>query len=243
MKYFFKIILLLILIKPNAFAESKWGRGEINLHPGVAAKFVEYVKGSTTSKAPYLFAVSMDGNAYSYLYCSAGMNNCKGGDSHILQNCERSGNGVECKLFARNRTIKWDNGINTGKGKKSKINSKLSEKEIFARLTELGFLGDIKNSNNNQESSNKNNSKKEIITDIEELQKLQRYLKLGIIDQNEFNEKKKLLTKKLVTKQQDTSSNITSSDIVTQIKELKQLMDDGVLTKDEFEKAKKKILN
>ena len=38
---------------------------------------------------------------------------------------------------------------------------------------------------------------------------------MSIIDQNEFNEKKKLLTKKLVTKQQDTSSNITSSDIIS----------------------------
>ena len=34
-----------------------------------------------------------------------------------------------------------------------------------------------------------------------------------------------------------------SSDVVTQIKELKKLLDEGVLNKEEFEKAKKKLLN
>ena len=34
-----------------------------------------------------------------------------------------------------------------------------------------------------------------------------------------------------------------SDDVVQQIKELKQLYDDGVLTKEEFTKAKKKLLN
>ena len=34
-----------------------------------------------------------------------------------------------------------------------------------------------------------------------------------------------------------------SDDVVQQIKELKQLYDDGILTQEEFTKAKKKLLN
>ena len=37
--------------------------------------------------------------------------------------------------------------------------------------------------------------------------------------------------------------NEQSSDVVSRIKELKKLLDEGVLSKEEFEKAKKKILN
>ncbi len=193
MKIIFSTIISFLLIT-NTLAESKWGNGELVLSNGVAKKFIEYVKGSHT-KAPHLFAVSVDGNAFSYTYCDSGLNNCRGGDEQIIQFCSREAGDLECKLFARNRTIKWKNGINPGKGKISKINSKWSEEEIFTRLTELGFYGDTKKSNNNQEVSNTNNSKEEIITDTEELRKLERYLKLGIIDESEFNEKKNLLTK------------------------------------------------
>ena len=37
------------------------------------------------------------------------------------------------------RTIKWDNDINPGKGKMSRINSKWTDQEIRDKLTELGF--------------------------------------------------------------------------------------------------------
>ena len=41
----------------------------------------------------------------------------------------------------------------------------------------------------------------------------------------------------------NNNSNTSNSEIVEQIKSLKKLYDDGVLSKEEFEKAKKKILN
>ena len=46
-----------------------------------------------------------------------------------------------CKIFAKRRTIKWKNGINPGKGKMSRINSKLDLNGLKAKLTELGFYG------------------------------------------------------------------------------------------------------
>jgi len=40
-----------------------------------------------------------------------------------------------------------------------------------------------------------------------------------------------------------SNSNLSNNELVEQIKSLKKLFDDGVLSKEEFEKAKKKILN
>ena len=139
MKNFLLITIIFILYNSSSYAGSKWGKGELKLDDYVVEKFIEYIKGSTTSKAPYLFAVSIDGWTYNYYFCPSGMNNCRGGDEQILEECERYSKGVECKLFARNRTIRWKNGINPGKGKASKINSRWSESEIRAKLTELGF--------------------------------------------------------------------------------------------------------
>ena len=53
--------------------------------------------------------------------------------------CERAYQ-IDCKAFARARTIKWKNGINPGKGKISKINSRLSDTEIKNQLRDLGFI-------------------------------------------------------------------------------------------------------
>ena len=50
-------------------------------------------------------------------------------------------------------------------------------------------------------------------------------------------------TKKIITKKVKKSTNTNNGDIVSQIKDLKELLDTGVITQDEFEKAKKKILN
>ena len=140
MKKLLGIVVLGLLLSTNAFAVKKWGEGELKLSPKVTNAFIKYIKGSH-SESPYLFAVSKDGLEFQYYYCSQGLNNCSGGDTPILKECKNYSNGVECSLFARNRIIKWKNGINPGKGKESKIYSKWSDSEIKAKLTELGFLG------------------------------------------------------------------------------------------------------
>ena len=53
---------------------------------------------------------------------------------------------------------------------------------------------------------------------------------------------------KQIENKKDKKAKITkkitqTDDVVSQLKELKQLLDSGVLTQEEFEKAKKKILN
>ena len=47
----------------------------------------------------------------------------------------------------------------------------------------------------------------------------------------------------LLTKKTESQIETTSSDLVEGLKELNKLYEDGVLTKEEFEKAKKKLLN
>ena len=54
---------------------------------------------------------------------------------------------------------------------------------------------------------------------------------------------KKKVEKKKKKKKKITKKTTSSSDLATQIKELKQLLDDGVITEEEFTKAKKKLLD
>ena len=53
-------------------------------------------------------------------------------------------------------------------------------------------------------------------------------------DANNSSLKKSKITKKITQ---------SDNDIVSKLKDLKDLLDSGVLTKEEFEKAKKKLLN
>ena len=46
-----------------------------------------------------------------------------------------------------------------------------------------------------------------------------------------------------ITKKVKKSTNTDTDDIVSQIKGLKELLDAGAITQDEFDKAKKKLLN
>jgi len=133
------ILVLSLIFSTNVQSASKWGKGDLQLDDFVVEAFIEYIKGNA-SKAPYMFAVSIDGYGYNYYYCQSG-STCRGGDEQILQECSRYSKDIECFLFASRRTIKWKNGINPGKGKASKISRKLSDTEIRAKLTELGFLG------------------------------------------------------------------------------------------------------
>ncbi len=183
MKKLLAIVVLGLLLSGNAYAAKKWGKGELKLSPLVTEKFIEYIKGNQ-SKAPYLFSVSIDGSEYQYYYCGAGLNNCRGGDEHILEQCEKYSKGVKCFLFARNRTIKWKNGINPGKGKASTINSKWSDEEIIAKLTELGFLGEATSTEEKISTTNKGNT-------VEQLETLTKLYESGNLTKEEFDAAKK----------------------------------------------------
>ena len=198
MKKILGIAVLSLLFFGNiSKAGSKWGEGELQLTRGVVDYFIQFVRGKG-NKSPADFYVTLDGTDAMYWYCSAG--SCREGSaSQDIRTCE-SKTGKKCKKFAFRRTIKWKNGINPAKHKASTINSKWSDTEIYAKLTELGFY-------------NNDLSKK--------------------VEPKITKKKEPKITKK----------NTEDKDIVNKIKDLKELFDTGVLTKEEFTKAKKKLLN
>jgi len=315
--------LLTLFLSSNVQAASKWGQGDLKLDDFVAEKFIEYIKGNTSS-SPYKFAVSIDGLGYQYYYCETG-SSCQGGDSLILEECSKNSNGAECFIFASRRTIKWKNGINPGKGNTSKISRKWSNDEIMAKLTELGFLedGNLQNISNEdypntlffpnkvkidnwkkftkygegtvwpftawvevrkgqnsevydyqwqasktldeaiksatkgcnkrlkKRKSTYNNSQLCIVyyingvdTTNEEKKKFAEKFYGKKVSQKSFEKNNWILNlSQTNTKEVKKTNNDNKDDIINQIKSLKELLDAGAITQDEFDKAKKKILN
>ena len=114
----------------------KYGKGDLQLSDYVVDMFIYYLRGGI-QKYPSDFFVTTDGSDGQYWYCPASDNCMPGNIKEDIKQCERK-TGKICRKFARKRIIKWDNGINKGK-KDSKINSRWTDQEIKAKLTELGF--------------------------------------------------------------------------------------------------------
>ena len=135
------VLSLILFVTPtNISFAMEYGFGELKLSNRVVDAFIKYIKGRNRN-SPYLFAVAIDGLEYQYFICSAGVNSCRESPIKVIKSCEKYsrkyGSGAKCAVFAHVRIIKWNNGIN----KNTKINSKWSDEEITAKLTELGFLG------------------------------------------------------------------------------------------------------
>lgn len=195
MKNFFGIIILFLLLDSTSFAAVKKGKGEVQMTENSVERFITYIR-AKKGKKPMTFILSSSGTWSTYWYCGHS-GGCRAGNyMPTIRQCESDTNS-ECGLFARRYTILWKNGTNPGKGKASRINSKWSDAEIRAKLTELGFLGGSSTSTSTS-------------------------------------------TPKITKKKKETKID---GDIVKQLSDLKELLDSGALTQDEFDKAKKKILN
>jgi len=210
MKKFLGIMVLGLLLNFNAYAAPD-GKGEVQLSEQVVNSFINYITGKTSKKGkslfnkPSSFWITIDGSTSYWWYNPHGVGNNRTNTSEEKAKCERH-HGQSCSRFARGRYVRWDNGINP-KGKAAKFSNKLSESEVRAKLTKLGFY-------NNDFLDTTTTPK---ITKKKETKKVE-----------------KKITKK-ITK--------SDADIVSKLKDLKDLLDSGVLTKEEFKKAKKKLLN
>ena len=121
----------------NSYA-ARYGTGELKLSDRVVSYFIQYIRGKQF-KYPATFLVTIDGSDAASWYCSE-MTNCSSGSiSQDLATCLRV-TGKECGQFARQRYIKWNNGVNPGKGKISQIKNKWSDQEIRSHLKKLGFI-------------------------------------------------------------------------------------------------------
>ena len=130
------IVVLGFLLNTSAFSANKnVGTGEVTLSSSTVQHFIKYIKGGYGSK-PGTFWITIDGDGPYYWTCGEGSCQSSGRERSACETYY----GKECSLFAHRRTVKWQNGINSGHYKKSSIKRKWSDAEIRARLTEMGFL-------------------------------------------------------------------------------------------------------
>jgi len=131
------IIISFLILIPKSYSKSI-GEGELKLNDEMIRYFHQYLKGKG-SQSPMMFTIAVDGSYATYWYCPASQ--CTGNNPvQYTRLCENKA-GIECKVFAKGRYIKWKNGINLGKGKASKVKSNQSFSDLKARLSELGFVG------------------------------------------------------------------------------------------------------
>ena len=137
MKKTIAIVVLGLLLSTSASFSGKKdiGKGELKLENWLVEYFHKYIQGQG-GKHPGTFVVAIDGSYASYWYCTVGINCAPSNEKKYTNLCEDDA-GVECKVFARQRSIRWLNGINPGKGKISQIDSKLDLNGLKAKLTEL----------------------------------------------------------------------------------------------------------
>jgi len=137
--FFFLVVGFVSLTTP---AQSKGiGKGTLHMSDTAIRTFHTYIKGQ--SGTPHVFLIDINGRFSTYYSCPkeyAG--NCKQTNvGKFIRECEKQTN-AECKVFAKRRIIKWENGTNPGKGKVSKFSSKITFGELKSRLIDLGFIYD-----------------------------------------------------------------------------------------------------
>ena len=130
------VIIVFGLLWCNPSNSGSWGEGELQLTKSSADYFIKYLRGNINNK-PADFYVALDGTDLTYWRCGYG--NCLAdNDQNMRQICKKY-TGKECNRFAFRRQVRWDNGINPRTREESTFNSKWSDDEIYAKLTELGF--------------------------------------------------------------------------------------------------------
>mgnify|MGYP001196396454 CR=1 FL=1 len=238
MKKFIFIIFFSFFIFKDVNAKN--GSGELKFSTSTMKWFIQYLYGSNDKfgdgknkkNNPFLMAVSVDGKSTYYYFCPYTITQCQdsmsrstGMVAEVIDRCEKLSGGTKCYLFAKFRKIVWDNGSSK---KARKIPRKLLKDpyRIAQIVQEIGFYdGDITQLPAiDYETGLVDNSRK--ITGE----------KTSVSKKTESGKKKSKITKKTSEKKDD-------NDVVKKLKELNELYKTGALSKEEFDKAKKKILN
>ena len=160
-KFLATIFISLFFNFSNA-ADKFEGTGQLTLNDPDVKWFHEYIKPPAGQSPMSFWVLSENGEAIwsTYWYCPEGA--CQTlSKSNASKMCVEAAEKyykktilADCLIFAKRRTIVWKNGINKGKGKQSKVNSKWDEKKVRAKLTELGFLGTTNSSTGTTEQNN-----------------------------------------------------------------------------------------
>ena len=145
MKKILSLIIISLFFSGSVNSAPQDGKGELKLSYNAARDFMDYIRGGVgfgakaSNNKPMVFYVTVDGEGSYFWYCPHGQ--CRPGNAKeeiIL--CERAYK-KECKRFARKKQVRWDNGINPIKGSASKFHERMTDDEMLAKLTELGFYG------------------------------------------------------------------------------------------------------
>ena len=180
MKKLLGIVVLGLMLVSSPSNSGSIGTGELTLSESSVKWFIKYLRGGHGNK-PLKFLITTDGEWPHYWFCPVAT--CvPGGDRTEIKVCEQK-TKRECKVFARSRTIKWKNGINKG-NRESKFNSKWSDAEIRAKLTELGFLGEATSTEEKVSTTNVGNT-------VEQLKTLTKLYESGNLTKEEFDAAKK----------------------------------------------------
>ena len=187
-------MVLGLLLNFNAYAAPD-GKGEVQLSEQVVNSFINYITGKTSKKGkslfnkPSSFWITIDGSTSYWWYNPHGVGNNRTNPSEERAKCERH-HGQSCSRFAKGRYVSWDNGINP-KGRAAKFSSKMSESEVRAKLTKLGFYDNDSIITSNTDETNTETSSIKSLTD--KLSDLSKLFEDGLITAEEFTKAKKKL--------------------------------------------------
>ncbi len=221
---FFRIFLISTLLLLPLNSHAKNGKGELKLSKEIMEYLMMYMYGAGNKKFsadkkrkndPSIMAVSQDGKSAYYYYCPAEYRAYGCIDNNTVNKAER-----KCEKSSNGSPCftfaKKRQIVWKNGGKKIKIKrSDLKDPYLVAKkIQDAGFYdGDI-------------------------------YSLPGInIETGYINDEKNIEKKTKVTKKNTDSLNTNSNNFIEELKQLNNLYKQGVLTKEEFTKAKNKILN
>ena len=190
MKKIFLYLLIILLTCSKAYSIRQDGSGELKLSNSSIQHFKDYLRGNTgkdnksLNNKPLVFWITEDGEGAYFWYCKHGQ--CRAGSpTQEKIACEKY-YGKVCWRFARKSSIRWKNGINPGKGRQSKFSALMSDHEIVAKLTSLGFVKEKKKA-----VLKKKPKKSKSSNQLEKMEALKKLFDDGMITPEEFLSKKK----------------------------------------------------
>ena len=190
MKKIFFYLLIILLTCSKAYSIRQDGSGKLKLSNKSIQHFKDYLRGKTSKASkgnkPLVFWITEDGEGSYFWYCASGQ--CRGGSPTREKLACEEAYGKVCWRFARKSSIRWKNGINPGKGGQSKFSSLMSDQEIVAKLTSLGFVREKKKA-----ALKKKPKKSKSSNQLEKMQALKKLFDDGIITPEEFLSRKKII--------------------------------------------------
>lgn len=138
--YLYIFLVLMICSSSNAIPTRGNGQGELVLSEDIIKEFYSYIS-TRIQDNPLNFFITADHiNVFIEIRKDTSYRSYSGSGpiSRNKKKCEQKYK-QECFLFANQRIIVWNNGINPIDTNKSEIKRKISYDELILKLNELGF--------------------------------------------------------------------------------------------------------